>query len=331
MIIFDEDKLVNNPVISVIVITYNHEKYLSQCLDNILSQNINVEYEIIIGEDCSKDKTKEICYYYKDKYPNIIKLILHETNVGLINNYLSLLNSARGKYITQISGDDYWCDNNKIQMQLDFMESNHNVGLCYTDYNYLKETTNEMKKNMFQNNNQYRPQTYEQHLLSPGYLAPMTWFYRNNVVKFESFNQVDESYSMMLEWMKNSEVAYMPKTTAVYRSNIGSASQPRKIKRRYEYIKGIFDMQVYYIKKYPCEPSLKERILMRGYLDVLPIAVKAKKNDFIEEARNYFISKSFNIDSIIRDLIEGDNRLHSNAYKLGKFLLKPLSKLRKLF
>ena len=111
------------PVVSIGVVTYNQEKYIRQCIDSILMQKVNFKYELIIGEDCSPDNTREILLEYKEKYPDIIKRILHDENVGPAKNVKSVKFEAKGKYFAGIEGDDFWIDENKLQKQFDFLEN----------------------------------------------------------------------------------------------------------------------------------------------------------------------------------------------------------------
>lgn len=124
---------IHKPIVSVCLITYNHEQFLERCINSILSQEVEFEYEIIIGEDCSKDGTRAICEKYYRLHPNKIKLILHETNVGLIENYISIMQEARGEYIAVCSGDDYWCDSLKLNKQISFLNSNQDYVMCFTN------------------------------------------------------------------------------------------------------------------------------------------------------------------------------------------------------
>ena len=96
------------PLVSVLVATYNQEKYIAQTLDCILMQQCSFEFEIIIGEDCSTDKTREICLEYQAKYPDQIVLCLNEYNKGLLDNYFDIFLKTKGKYIADCGGDDYW-------------------------------------------------------------------------------------------------------------------------------------------------------------------------------------------------------------------------------
>jgi len=113
----------SNPVLSVCMVTYNHEKYIKQAIESILMQEVNFEYEIIIGEDCSPDNTRKILKSYKEKYPDKFVLVLRDENIGATKNYIDIKNLARGKYIASLEGDDFWNYEKKLQIQIDFLEA----------------------------------------------------------------------------------------------------------------------------------------------------------------------------------------------------------------
>ncbi len=119
------------PFVSVCIITYNHENYIAQAIEGALIQKTNFPFEIVIGEDCSTDGTREIVFDYAKKYPNIIRVITSEKNVGMINNFIRTLNVCKGKYIALCEGDDYWIDPYKLQKQVDFLEANPDCSLCF--------------------------------------------------------------------------------------------------------------------------------------------------------------------------------------------------------
>jgi glycosyltransferase involved in cell wall biosynthesis len=135
------------PVISVCIQTYQHKNYIRQCLDSVLSQKTNFPFEIILGEDDSTDGTREICIEYAAKYPNQIRLFLrsekdkvyiHGRKTGRFN-YIQNILAAEGKYIALLDGDDYWCDDLKLQTQFDFMEQNSDCALSFHKVECLKE------------------------------------------------------------------------------------------------------------------------------------------------------------------------------------------------
>lgn len=128
------------PLVSVGIMTYNHAKYIVKALDSVIMQEVNFKYEIVIAEDCSTDGTREIVIEYQKKYPDIIRLLLHEKNLGMKENSNILRRSCRGIYRANLEGDDYWIDPCKLQKQVDFLENNKDyvaVGgnfTCVDDY-----------------------------------------------------------------------------------------------------------------------------------------------------------------------------------------------------
>lgn len=111
----------NQIIVSVCIVVYNHEKYLSQAIDSVIEQKTDFRFEIIIGDDCSTDDSQEIIRKYAEMYPNIIP-VLREKNIGAPHNEFDLAIRAKGKYIAWLEGDDYWTDKDKLQKQVDFLE-----------------------------------------------------------------------------------------------------------------------------------------------------------------------------------------------------------------
>ncbi len=134
------------PMVSVTVLTYNHEKYIKQALDSILRQKVNFDYEILIGDDASTDNTVKVLKEYKSKYPKIIKLFLNEVNLGATRNAYNLLVNAKGKYLATCEGDDYWIDDNKLQIQVEFLEKNKELVGCSHYFTVVDENNKHYKK-----------------------------------------------------------------------------------------------------------------------------------------------------------------------------------------
>ena len=113
----------SKPLVSVWVASYFAGDYMSETLDSILMQETDYPYEIVIGDDCSQDNTWDVVCEYAKKYPDIIRAHRNEVNLGLSANVLATKRRCRGKYIVNLSGDDYWIDPGKIQKQADFLEN----------------------------------------------------------------------------------------------------------------------------------------------------------------------------------------------------------------
>jgi glycosyltransferase involved in cell wall biosynthesis len=124
------------------MITYNHGPFIAQAIDSVLAQNTNFDYEIVIGEDCSTDITREICIDYQKKYPDKIKLLLNENNMGMMPNFIQTLNASKGKYIAILEGDDYWIENYKLQKQVDILEAQLEYSMVFTARNVVDKEGN---------------------------------------------------------------------------------------------------------------------------------------------------------------------------------------------
>jgi glycosyltransferase involved in cell wall biosynthesis len=120
----------NKPLVSISCITYNQKEFIEQALDSFLMQKTDFPYEILIGDDYSTDGTREIVVNYQKKFPDKIRLISSDKNVGRVENILKVFDSVLGKYIAICEGDDYWTDPLKLQKQVDFMESNEKFSTC---------------------------------------------------------------------------------------------------------------------------------------------------------------------------------------------------------
>lgn len=94
-------------------------------------QQVNFPMEFIIAEDCSTDGTRAICEEYAKKYPDLIRLLPSEGNMGAVMNEQRAFEAARGKYIATCEGDDYWTDSLKLQKQVDFLESHPDYSVCF--------------------------------------------------------------------------------------------------------------------------------------------------------------------------------------------------------
>jgi len=118
------------PLVSIVTIAYNVSRFLPEAIESVLSQETNFRVELVIGEDCSTDNTREIALHYQKKYPDLIRVLLPEKNQGLTPNCIATHNACTGKYIALLDGDDYWTNPLKLQKQINFLESNLEFSGC---------------------------------------------------------------------------------------------------------------------------------------------------------------------------------------------------------
>ena len=132
----------NKPCLTVICLTYNQEKYIAKALDGFVSQKANSPFKVIVHDDASTDKTPEIIQEYAKRYPELIMPILEKENLyskgfDILMTVLRPLIDT--KYVAFCEGDDYWCDDNKVQLQLDYMENNDDCVACVHNSSLIDE------------------------------------------------------------------------------------------------------------------------------------------------------------------------------------------------
>ncbi len=132
--------------VSIAILTYNHSNFVEKTLDGILAQKTDFNIEVVIGDDASTDDTQKILKKYQDQYPGKFNVFCREKNIGMLPNFIDVLNSCNGKYIAFCEGDDFWVDSLKLQKQVDFLEQNSSYAICFHDVMIYDETTKEYRE-----------------------------------------------------------------------------------------------------------------------------------------------------------------------------------------
>lgn len=127
------------PKVSVIITAYNHQPYLAQCLESVLSQVTTFPFEIIVGEDCSTDGTRELLQTFFDRHPGLIRMVLPDKNLGPNRMYVEVMRAALGKYFALLDGDDYWISTDKLERQTRFLDANVDYQVCFHDATVVDE------------------------------------------------------------------------------------------------------------------------------------------------------------------------------------------------
>ena len=115
------------------MITYNHEKFIVQAIEGVVMQETDFPFELVIGEDCSSDRTREIVQSFAERYPNIIRPLYTDRNLGMQVNANRTLQACKGKYIAFCEGDDYWTDSRKLSKQIKFLDQHPDYSICCHD------------------------------------------------------------------------------------------------------------------------------------------------------------------------------------------------------
>lgn len=208
--------------VSVLCLAYNHENLIRDALEGFVNQKTNFKYEVLINDDASTDNTAQIIKEYADKYPEVIKPIfqeknLHSQGINIINEVLSKL--AQGQYIAVCEGDDYWIDNNKLQMQVDFLDSHADYSaVVHNNYEYdcLKNT----KKIKY--GNEAKTLEFEDVIKRGGQSFHTSSILVRKEIFFNKPSYFDKAkgfgdYPRSINFILSGPIYYMPQVMSVYR------------------------------------------------------------------------------------------------------------------
>jgi glycosyltransferase involved in cell wall biosynthesis len=219
-------KIVDRRKISVIITSFNHERYIKQCLESILDQKGNFNLEIILGDDCSTDKTSEIIQQYYETYPDTIKMMPQEPNLGITKNLKRCLDACSGVYIAICEGDDYWTDNYKLQKQQEFLDKHRECSMCFSAIVLYNEDTNQFVPHQGQLSLKKQFLTTED-LIKINYIGNFSCcMYRTNSVRMLD-DRLFDIYTV--DWMFNmamgelGEIGFLSEPMSVYRIRSGGA------------------------------------------------------------------------------------------------------------
>lgn len=175
--------------VSCVCITYNHEDYISSTIDAMLAQISHYRFEIVIHDDKSNDRTQELIQSYKKQYPNIIRLVLQEENQYSMGKKITPIacSYAKGKYIALCEGDDFWCDERKIQKQCKFLEENEDYFVSCHDALIIDSMDSIISQSKLSNSRK-RNYTKDELAKNECFLLTMSWMFRRL-----SFDEMAES------------------------------------------------------------------------------------------------------------------------------------------
>ncbi|MEO8405358.1 MAG: glycosyltransferase [Chitinophagaceae bacterium] len=252
--------------LNVCMITYNHEHFIAQSLDSILKQKTNFPFNIIIGEDFSTDNTRQICLDYEKKFPDKIKVLKRDKNVGMMPNLIEVFSHCTDKYIAFCEGDDYWIDPLKLQKQVDFLEKNTDYAICCHDYWFMKGNKKYNTK---------KEQTPEDsdltYLLRKGnYIGTLTVVYRNHPDFYKHMQQFVMApfgdYVMHTGAAMHGKIKYMDEKMAVYRVHGGGMWSTTSTEKGVLKNLALLEMIYHYM---PASRKDDLKIQMIGWLDMI--------------------------------------------------------------
>ena len=228
--------------VSVLMVTYNHERYIAEAIESVLMQVTNFDYEIVIGEDCSTDRTREIVLEYQKRFPDKIRLLLQEVNTGGARNFSQTLESCVGEYIALLDGDDYWTSTGKLQEQAEFLDAHPECSMCFHPVRVLYEDDDpSIPKNP--PHNTIWPQGAKdfstiEDIIGSIFIHTSSAMLRNGLVKYPDWLYALRvgDWPLFILWASHGDVGCIRSEMSVYRNHFGGIWYTVDVAAKYDEI-----------------------------------------------------------------------------------------------
>ena len=206
--------------VSVLIQTYQHERYVLQAIEGALSQETRFPYEIIIGDDCSSDRTREIVTTIAKEYPGRVEFLFPRERQGPNELFLQLLGAARGEYVALLDGDDFWGSEFKLQEQCDFLDANGQYSICFHDVMRIFEKSPRSPQNYVGRG--VGPEVGIRDLLRSNFIATCSAMFRRELARdlpaaFGEFVNLD--WLLYIKLALSGSIGYIEEVMGVYRDH----------------------------------------------------------------------------------------------------------------
>ena len=280
------------------MVTYNHEKYIEQAIESVLMQEVDFPYELVIGEDCSTDRTRSIVRDYAKKYPQIVKALFHPKNLGSQENSRQVFKAIEGTYIALLEGDDFWIDPLKLKKQVAFLEENPDYAMVHTDINLLLDKGNRIIKDYHRKEGFQMPTGYVfEALLTPPafFIKTSTVLMKNHLIDFDLFYDTLRQKKWVLGdlalWLtiaRDHKIGYLAETTSTYRLLEESESRTRDPLKNHEFHQSIFGIRYHFLKENGNDPRIRKVLDTEFHKVLLGDAYKLGDKALAKKAYLYF-------------------------------------------
>jgi len=247
----DAGRLCKRPLVSVRMATYNHEKWIAQAIEGVVNQKTDFEYELVIGEDCSTDRTREICFEYQKRYPDKIRVLWADVNVNSIGsgNAGRINAHCRGEFLATCEGDDYWTDPLKLQKQVEFMEAHEEYSVCFTKHDIHDCFASEYHQCAIDDKSPYVTDiSPKEYLYNKFGVGPLTEMFRLSSLDFEWHKHYSHYYDTMeiVHLLDVGKGAVLNFVSGVYnRHQGGVCSSNTKLNNSFENFRDSWEMYKY--------------------------------------------------------------------------------------
>jgi glycosyltransferase involved in cell wall biosynthesis len=323
--ISDQERLVEHPMVSVLMLAYNHGPYVADAIESVMAQTSPYPFELLIGEDLSSDDTRAIALDYQARHPDRIRLFASQRNLGMHANHQNLIDAARGDFIAWCEADDYWIAPDKLERQVDFLRDHPEVGLVHSDFTHIRRIGGQWKatQRSWARRRSAMPQGWVfDELLLDNFVQTCTMMARAQLVR--NFRHTDLAHRdyKVADWplciaiSATHRVSYDARPTAVYRHVPGSATNsgaPADILRARDRVRMASDFAHYY----GAPSELELRAHATAYRHILGLSIRSGERQTAQESLDWIAVHA-------PDVINGLERLIGQAVARSALLARGL-------
>lgn len=240
--------------VSIICTNYNKEAWIEEAIQSFLNQKCNFDYEIILVDDASSDYSPQIIEHYAKQFPEKIKAVFHQENLGITKTWIEVCKLAQGDYIARCDGDDYWTDEYKLQKQVEILDKSESSSWSCSDFDIISESGELRHKEAIKNGIIRKMSSFEEMLAFRGMTMSSTWLVDRKLMlevnEAISPDAVDDTFCLQLELFTKTELTFLPEATTVYRLHEGSDSHPASVEKMSKRFEKLQETQEEYLDKY---------------------------------------------------------------------------------
>ncbi|TFH45313.1 glycosyltransferase [Streptococcus equinus] len=299
--------------VSIICTNYNKEAWIEEAIQSFLNQKCNFDYEIILVDDASSDHSPQIIEHYAKQFPEKIKAVFHQENLGITKTWIEVCKLAQGDYIARCDGDDYWTDEYKLQKQVEILDKSESSSWSCSDFDIISESGELRHKEAIKNGIIRKMSSFEEMLAFRGMTMSSTWLVDRKLMlevnEAISPDAVDDTFCLQLELFTKTELTFLPEATTVYRLHEGSDSHPASVEKMSKRFEKLQETQEEYLEKYYSRIDFK---VLTRYL----FSENTEREKIIARRQQELTTQLNNAQVILDELLEERAKLKSTEEKL---------------
>lgn len=304
------------PLISVLIFSYNHEKYISEAILSALDQKTSFDFEIIVTDDCSSDNSLKVINFLNKKHPDKFDTIINDKNLGVNNSFLNAVKKANGEYIATLGGDDYWIDEKKLELQAEILKNNPKISYVHTEYKSINEKTGKIKRHC--------NKKWLSSLICKSGKQALTDMLSHNWTSYPLASSALFRKKPILEGIKNNieiinfnmhgegtfvhtsccfyggQYAFIPKETTMYRIRDKSLSHFESNIDHFEFQKKYYNLRILSAESFGLKKEQINKIKKNGIIELFTLSLKQNTTkEFYKFLKMKFNNKNFQMLYII--------------------------------